>query len=439
MSEYTPVIGLEIHIELKTSSKMFCGCCADHFGVKPNTQVCPVCLGLPGALPHPNKKAIEYTIAFGKALNCSINKTSKFDRKHYFYPDLPKGYQISQYDLPLTYNGIFDLPNNTIRIKRVHLEEDTGKLIHQTIDGERSTLIDFNRSGVALAEMVTEPDFSDVDQVIKFLKEIQLIVRYLKISNADMEKGSMRLEANISLRKSDTEKIPDYKVELKNINSFRFVEKALFYEIERQKKLLENNETPIQETRGFDQDKNITYSQRTKENANDYRYFPEPDIPIMNFDDIYLNNIIDNLLPLPNYYREKLRTEYNLHDNYIEIMVSNYEKIDFYLKALTLSVKHNIGSKIISDLIINKHFDEKFDDPYEFIKEIMKICKKEYADDDETQKAINNVLSKEIQAVEKYKEGKIQIFQFLIGMVQRELKGKGDYSIINKKLKESIK
>ena len=233
MNKYTPIVGLETHIELSTSTKMFCRCPRDYFNALPNTHVCPVCLGLPGAMPVANKKAVEWTIMLGMALNCTITTHSFFERKHYFYPDLPKGYQISQYDLPLCVDGHLDLFSKRVGITRVHLEEDTGKSIHEN----GLTLLDFNKSGLALVEVVTEPDFRTSTEAVELSKLIQRIVRYLQISDADMEKGQLRLEANVSLRKQGSEKLPTYKVEIKNINSFRFLEKAIKYEVTRQSKL----------------------------------------------------------------------------------------------------------------------------------------------------------------------------------------------------------
>ena len=301
---YEPVIGLEIHVELKTKSKMFCRCTADYFGEKPNTHTCPICLGLPGALPTINKAAINWCVLIGMALNCKIPKDSKFDRKNYFYPDLPKGYQISQYDSPFCKDGFL----GDIGIERVHQEEDTGKLIH----GKDSTLIDFNRSGVPLVEIVTKPVLKSANQAKVFLQELQKIIRYLGVSDCDMEKGTMRLEPNISVRKKGETELPKYKVEVKNINSFKFVEKAIEYEVERHIGLLEKGEIIPQETRGFDSVKNITYSQRSKENAQDYRYFPEPDLPPIVWDDKDLEEIRQSLPELPNEKTSRFIKDYGL-------------------------------------------------------------------------------------------------------------------------------
>ena len=273
-TKYTPIIGLESHVELKTQSKMFCGCSASHFQVEPNTHTCPVCLGLPGALPVANQKAIEWCQLIGLALNCRLAKESKFDRKNYFYPDLAKSYQISQYDQPLCYQGEVVLKNgHKIGITRVHMEEDTGKSIHKKINGEDQTLIDFNRSGVPLVEIVTEPDFRNPEDVDEFLKTLRQIIRYLDVSDADMEKGSMRLELNMSLTShpelisGSHPQFPNYKVEVKNINSFKYLQKALVYEFARQAEILDRGETPVQETRGYQEDVDKTISQRYKEDA----------------------------------------------------------------------------------------------------------------------------------------------------------------------------
>ena len=440
MNKFEPVIGLEIHIELCTKSKMFCQCNANYFGKPPNSHVCPVCLGLPGALPVPNRKAIEYLIKIAKALNCKINKTSKFDRKHYFYPDLPKGYQISQYDEPISVNGKVDIgKDKSIKITRVHMEEDTGKLIHKG----NKTLIDFNRSGVPLVEIVTEPDFTSSDDVKTFLEDLQTTIRYLNVSSADMEKGSMRLEPNISIRKKYG-KMADYKVEVKNINSFKFVKQAIDYEIKRQIELLKKGITPKQETRGFDEKLQKTYSQRTKEQAHDYRYFPEPDIPPMVFSNDYLNSIFTSIPELPHQRIERYIKDFKIKysDSYIltrnKIMADYFEKvIEKVIKRLNNDKKaQNIGQSI-ANYIINKKISINLPQD-EFINKAIKLLSPKETDI----KLLNNVIKDVIKNNEKvvidYKKGKQNAIMFLVGQVMKKIKGKADAKIVINELKKEL-
>jgi len=452
---YIPIIGFEVHVELKTKSKMFCGCSADYFGEKPNTHTCPVCLGLPGALPVPNKKAIEWCIIIGLALNCKIPLFSKFDRKNYFYPDLPKGYQISQYDQPFCINGCVELSNGKkVGITRVHMEEDTGKLIHE---GD-STLIDFNRSGVPLVEIVTDPDFENAPEVKEYLQKLQQIVRYLDVSNADMEKGDMRLEPNISLRECNTTnttnkqilpiskgELPNYKVEVKNINSFKFVEKAIDYELKRQMEILEKGEIPDQETRGWDEKKQITVSQRSKEEAKDYRYFPEPDIPPISFEKSQIEDIKSNMPELPSTKFERFKKDYKLSDYDAEILTREKETAEYFEECVRVNNKLKeknekaLEVKTIANWIIHKKPDLNTILPAELIQIILSATQVATIDENELEKIIDQVLSENPKAVEDYKKGKENVIMFLIGQVLRVTKRKIEIDIIKNKILQKIK
>jgi aspartyl-tRNA(Asn)/glutamyl-tRNA(Gln) amidotransferase subunit B len=448
---YTPIIGLEIHVELATESKMFCGCKNDpFFAPKPNIYTCPVCLAMPGGLPVPNRKAIEWTIKMGLALSCEIASFSKFDRKHYFYPDLPKGYQISQYDIPLAIHGSLKIPakqdlasrdkneeEKTIRINRVHLEEDTGKLQHVTVEGKRMTLVDFNRSGVPLMEIVTEPDFHDVTEVDYFVKKLQRIIRYLGISNADMEKGTMRIEPSISLRTSTSHELPAYRVELKNINSFRFVRRAIEYEITRQKDILNKGEKPVQQTRGYSEVKNVTIPQREKEEAHDYRYFPEPDIPPMHFTKTYIESIQKTMPELPDQTKESFQA-YRLSDQDVSMLTESKDLANYFIGTATLATSdpifQTITPKQIANVLINKRIDYKKISPRDLLDSMVHQKQTNDIDMPILTKTIKSIVEANSKAVEDYKKGKTTVLMFLVGQVKRALKGKGDAKIIKEEL-----
>lgn len=488
MAKYIPVIGMEIHVELKTKTKMFCDCKNGMGGEsEPNVNICPVCTAQPGTLPVPNQKAIEFVQLAGLALNCNLRNVSKFDRKNYFYPDIPKGYQISQYDQPFCENGFLQINGKKIGITRIHLEEDTGKLVHPK--NADYSLVDFNRAGVALMELVTEPDIESGEEAKIFCQKLQQICRYLEISDADMEKGHMRCEVNLSLHKEGEEKLSGTKVEVKNINSFKFVEKAVDYEIKRQTELLEKGEKIVQETRGFDSNQNITVSQRKKESAHDYRYFPEPDIPPFKFDEAYVENLRKDLPELPAEKNARFIGEYGLLPEIAEVIVSD-RKLAAYFEAVVSEIEEKMQCKeVIADKVkclklsanymvseLQKHLvkngssiddikitpenyaeligfiaDGKINssaaqivleemyqtggDPSQIIEEKGLI----QVDDEEfLEKIVADVLRKNQQSVGDYKSGKENALQFLMGQVMKESKGKVNPGMVIKLLKKKL-
>jgi aspartyl-tRNA(Asn)/glutamyl-tRNA(Gln) amidotransferase subunit B len=325
LERYEAVIGIEVHCQLKTASKMFCGCSTDYDGAAPNTHVCPVCLGLPGALPTINRRAVEHVLATGVAIGATTPDATRWDRKNYFYPDLPKGYQISQYDLPLASAGRMSIETSdgpiTIGITRAHLEEDTAKLIHAVdADGSKVSLVDFNRSGAPLMEIVTDPDVRSAEGARRYAEELQLLLRAIGASDADMERGQMRVEANVSLRPRGTEPFGT-RVEVKNMNSFRSVERAIAFEIERQAAAIDAGETLSQDTRGWDENRGATYVMRSKEDSHDYRYFPEPDLPPLRVDAAWLDEIRSSLPELPAARRERYVREFGLSSYDASVLV----------------------------------------------------------------------------------------------------------------------
>jgi len=499
MAKYKATIGMEIHVELGTESKMFCSC-KNGMGLtkKPNQNICEVCTAQPGAIPVPNAKAIEYVMRAGLALNCKIAKETKFDRKNYFYPDLPKGYQISQYDQPICERGnlqfeFFDKDGkkqkSQVGITRIHLEEDTGKLMH----GKGKTKVDFNRAGVPLMELVTEPDLTSSQEAKQFCIELRQLFRYLKISTADMEKGQMRCEANVSLYKEGEDKLSGVKVELKNINSFKAIEKGIEYEIKRQTKLLEKGEKIVQETRGWDDPKGKTFSQRTKENSDDYRYFPEPDILPMKFTDEEIERIKYSLPELPWERRGRFVRQMGLTEQNADILVDYKELADYFeqvcselddwVKATDKDIteeEHKKLYKLAANYLLTetqKHLFEKGQDvkdikitPENFAELVKIIYKGEInssvaqtvleemfekgsdpshvidekglaqtSDEGELEEIADKVIKDNPKSVEDFKKGKENAIGFLIGQAMKATGGKANPKMIGDILRGKLK
>jgi aspartyl-tRNA(Asn)/glutamyl-tRNA(Gln) amidotransferase subunit B len=332
--DYEVVIGLEVHAQLLTASKMFCRCSADYADAAPNTHNCPICMGMPGVLPVINEQAVEYTVMTALALHCTIPSFSKFDRKNYFYPDLPKGYQISQYDIPLSRNGYLTITQNDgekrIGIHRVHLEEDTGRLLHQRgPDGKPFSLVDLNRAGIPLMEIVSEPDMRSAEEARLYLQKLRATLVYLGVSSGRMEEGSLRCDANVSVRPVGETKL-GVKTEIKNMNSFRAVQRALEYEAARQISILQTGGTITQETRGWVESKGVTVSQRSKEQAHDYRYFPEPDLPPLVLSEEWIEGVRAKMPELPDAKRQRFMDQYGLSAYDAEVLTSERALADYY-------------------------------------------------------------------------------------------------------------
>lgn len=436
MSKYELVTGMEVHAELKTASKMFCGCKNDPFGAKkPNIHTCPVCLGMPGALPVANAKATEWTVKLGLALGCKINLFSKFDRKHYFYPDLPKGYQISQYDLPFCYDGELETSDGVVRIRRIHLEEDTGKLLHKTVNGEKLSLIDFNRSSVPLVEIVTEPDISSASQAMEYAKKLRTLLRSLEIADCDMEQGGMRLEANISLRPTGSTDLPNYKVELKNINSFRFLGGGIEYEIKRQTEALDKGEVIAQETRGYNAEKGETFIQRSKEDAEDYRYFPDPDIPPIRFTEEQIEKWRSELPMLPEAKVEEWSKKYGIEERFVAMFIDDRASMDI---LDDIFAKTTDPKTLAADLANKKvPFPASTDQVQNTLAAFTALHTTNSVDGSKLTDAINAVLASNPDVKSRYQSGQKQLVGFVMGQVMRQI-GKADPNQVRSAIEKAL-
>ncbi len=472
MTEYEAVIGLEVHTELKTLSKIFCSCTTE-FGGEPNTHVCPVCLGLPGTLPVINKRVVELAMKAALALNCEIAGFSKFDRKNYYYPDLPKNYQTSQYDLPIATGGYLDISvdgkQKRIGITRLHMEEDAGKLVHSgsNISMANFSLVDYNRTGVPLAEIVSEPDMRSPEEARAYLDQLKAILEYTEVSDCKMEEGSLRCDANVSIRPKGSTKLGT-KTELKNMNSFRALQRALEYEIERQEEVLEEGGTIVQETRSWNEAKGITEVMRTKEDAQDYRYLPEPDLVPMVIDAQWVEEIRASIPELPLERKERLMEEMGLPEYDASVITGSKKLADFFdACAEKYGNAKEVSNWIMGELLrlLNANNMELEDSPVttEGLAELLEIRKSgtisgkiakqvfeemfktgksagaiikdqglvQISDSGELEGVVDLVMQNNPKSVEDYRSGKEQALKFLVGQVMKETKGKANPQMAN--------
>lgn len=476
--DYEIVIGLEVHSELKTKSKIFCGCSTE-FGAEQNTNVCPVCLGLPGVLPVVNEKVIEFAIKAGLALNCEILPFSKFDRKNYYYPDLPKNFQTSQYDLPIAVNGYLDIEVNgkqkRIGITRIHMEEDAGKLVHAgSIATSDYSLVDYNRTGVPLIEIVSEPDIRSPEEAKAYLEKLKAILQYIDVSDCKMEEGSLRCDANISLRPRGSDKFGT-KTEIKNLNSFKMVQKGLEYEAARHEEILEDGGKIIQETRSWDDTKGVTVSLRSKEQAHDYRYFPEPDLVPIVIDPAKIEEIKKSLPELPDARRSRLMGDYGLSSYDAGVITSSRPMADYFDETIKLGVdaktaanwimgelsKHLNNANIEIDkcpvtpeklaalirlidkgTISNKIAKTVFEEIWSTGKDAEVIVKEkgmiQISDASEIISIVEKVIADNPQSVADYRAGKEKAIGFLVGQIMKQTKGRANPEMVNKLLRERL-
>ncbi len=474
--DYEVVIGLEVHAELSTNTKIYCNC-TTKFGADPNTHCCPICTGMPGTLPVLNEKVVEYAIKMGLATNCEIAKFSKQDRKNYFYPDLPKAYQVSQYDLPLCEKGYIDImlddnQKKRIGITRIHIEEDAGKLIHDAYTGD--TLVDMNRCAVPLIEIVSEPDIRSSKEAVAYMQTLKSILEYLEICDCKMQEGSLRCDVNLSVRKKGETKFGT-RTETKNLNSFKAIERAIEFEIDRQIEELENGGTIYQETRRFDDAKGIGYAMRSKEDAHDYRYFPEPDLAPIVMSDEYVQNLKENLPEMPHTRKERYMKEYELSEydakhltdskytacffeNTVKLCgnakaVANWIMSDFakMLNEAEIEIQDSkvteenlanliklIDSGKISSAIAKKVFIDMFNTGEDANKIVEQKGLVQISDEGAIKEVVEKIVEANPKSVEDYHNGKDKAIGFLVGQIMKETKGKANPQIVNKLLKEIL-